>query len=333
VKRSALLVFLAACGGPPAPATPRASAALAPELRADVDAGVAKYRAALEKFGRWEEDATWGVRFCPYDVAGETGRFEPYRTHGHWQAGGKGARWVADRPGSWRDVTTHAGWWVLRQATDEWCWIPGAETHDGRVGWRAGRGFVGWAPLSPLGAAGDMPPDRAWSYTFLGLVYEKWLSSLTGEAWDTARASTLPKPGAPPMYLMAPRAEAVKRARDALEAHVMAQGAPLGDDGELPAAMALWALVSERPMAGAFAVDTSAAARKKAAGGDDRPKIESKPPTPFDWPMPFELPGMDGMPGGMPGLDGLPGGMLLPPGLVPGGAPKKGAPLKGPAGI
>lgn len=188
----------------------------------------AAFEQQLEPYGRWEEDARWGRRWCPRDPPPGEAAFVAFRNYGHWESG---PRWVTSRPGTWLETTTTRGAWIYRQASDEWCWIPGNDPPA--FAWKKGLGFVGWAPLPPSKKVEDVP-DRAFTYTMLGLLYDPWLTTLTGEARTDAMTATRLSP--------APSNEEVASARAELLAR-----AGLHEGNELPPAQALWALSSGAP--------------------------------------------------------------------------------------
>jgi hypothetical protein len=258
------LLAVAGCASGPPPAAPVVALearthALPPHVAQDVAAGYAKHRDALAAHGEWLADPRFIVRWCPSEQASRRVDgvfFVPFRTHGHWlgRASG-GARWQTDEPGTWLDATTHAGWWVYRAPTDDWCWIPGAEETDGRVAWRAGGGLVGWAPLGPTDLAeGTAPPERAWTFTFLGAIYEHRTSPLLGDAIEVAWAMTMPPDGTA-FYVEAPPVPVVTAARRELVLHLVSIGRM--QDGvsdpmvaDLPPSSIVWSALLESPMRG-----------------------------------------------------------------------------------
>ena len=297
--RRAIVVTAVALGCGHARA-PSAATELPDEVARDVEEG-ARASAALEAWARFEPDPRWGQRWCPRETPSGEARPEPYRNYGHWSGAG-GTRWASARPGTWLDATTRAGWWTYRQASDEWCWVPGLAKHEGRVAWRTGMGYVGWAPLPPSGRVEDVP-DAAWTYTLLGLLHEPWLTTLTGDARGDATFATRPRSGEPASR-GAPTEEEVRAAREPLAAQSRAAGMSEGND--LPPAQALWALVTK---AKPGKPDEQTARAPKGA-----------PQMPFPMPMPGGVPGLgsDGLQGFDPQmLQQLLGDGGLPPGLLP----------------
>jgi hypothetical protein len=242
----------------PPPAFPAASAATpVPEAVArEIAEGTARYRGALAAHGEWRADERFGSRWCPSQdaalaVNGST--FVPFRTGGRWQRSDGAPVWIAGEPGSWQDLTAHAGWWVRQDGIDAWCWLPGTSAHPGRVGWRAGGGYVGWVPLGPTDEA-EQVPSRAWTFTFLGALHEDRVSPLVGDAADVALSNTMPLPGEAPASTLAPRAEAVDDARAELASHLAYHGHLRRSVDPLPPSMLVWDALLVHPMRGPGAV-------------------------------------------------------------------------------
>jgi hypothetical protein len=190
--------------------------------------------------------------------------------------------------------------------------VPGVARTASRIAWRTGMGYVGWAPLPPTGRVEEVA-DAAWTYTLLGLLYEPWLTTLTGEARGDATFATTPRSGEPAMSDRPPTDAEVRVAREPLVAQ--ARAAALTEGNELPPAQALWALVT------------------KASPSKPKPADTAVSQMPPGMPqMPFPMPGVPGL--GMDGLQGIDPAMLqkllgdggLPPGMgLPGlpGLPKR----------
>jgi len=168
-------------------------------LAHDIEAGYRAYGAMLAPLGEWSSDAAYGVKWCPrVDPAA----FTPYRSRGHWVAGESPdapPAWQSDDPAAWTDVTTHHGWWVYdepKSAPSRWCWVPGAEATAGRVIWRTGDGFVGWAPepppTDPDDEGGGDDDDLAWSFELEGTLYDDPVDDalLDDSGADSAYAAT-----------------------------------------------------------------------------------------------------------------------------------------------
>ena len=84
-----------------------------------------------------------GWTTAPTDTCGSP---QPY-VDGSWDWTGDGWTWDSDEPWAW---TLHYGRWVLSPSFG-WVWVPGDVWGPAWVDWFSGDGFVGWAPLSPLG--------------------------------------------------------------------------------------------------------------------------------------------------------------------------------------
>lgn len=298
VRRVVSLVALAACGHAGAPA---ARSGLPDDVARDVEQGKSA-NAALVAYGRFDDDPRYGARWCPREPPAGEARVEPLRNYGSWVSSNTGAVWASARPGTWLDATTRAGWWIYRQASDEWCWVPGVAKHRGHVAWRTGMGYVGWAPLPPSGRVEEVP-DAAWTYTLLGMLYEPWLTTLSGDARGDATFATRPRTGEPAMLDRSPTEEEVRAARAPLVAQARAAG--LTEGADLPPAQSLWAVV------------TKASPSKPASKPSDA-TAQMPPGMPQ---MPFPLPGVPGL--GMDGLEGIDPAMIqkllgdggLPPGF------------------
>ena len=104
--------------------------------------------------------------------------FAPYATSGHWILTEYGWTWISDFGWGWAPF--HYGRW-LALAGRGWCWMPGTTWGPAWVSWRAGGGYVGWAPLPPRGvsvAAGSAPhsPWRFAYATSLGGAHPTYVS-------------------------------------------------------------------------------------------------------------------------------------------------------------
>lgn len=96
----------------------------------------------LAPYGEWVVREPYGWVWIPYDV---TPSWRPY-SHGHWVWTECGWTWVSYEPFGW--ATYHYGRWYY-DPWYGWAWIPGTEWSPAWVAWRAGRGWIGWAPLPP----------------------------------------------------------------------------------------------------------------------------------------------------------------------------------------
>lgn len=178
--------LLAGCARGPltGPAKPPTGTFTFASSKGEIEEGYEAYYEALAPYGTWLPEASWGVRFCP--TIAEHGRFRPYVDGGRWsaerpkQASVPGAGnpespyWVVDEGAPeavWTDITTHHGWWVNYEAEQRFCWVPGTQATDGRVVWRAGNGFVGWAPEPPAWVDDGGDSGLPWVFTFLASLY------------------------------------------------------------------------------------------------------------------------------------------------------------------
>lgn len=104
----------------------------------------ATMHAALDGYGQWMRDGTWGDVWVP-TVAGE---FVPYGTQGQWLQTDAGWYWQSEFPWGW--VAFHYGRWVRLATT--WAWVPDGTFGPAWVDWRSSSdGYIAWAPLPPNG--------------------------------------------------------------------------------------------------------------------------------------------------------------------------------------
>ena len=233
-------LFLAACGGARlhlAAAAP--GIALDPIVEKDIHAGYLAYGATLARWGRWEEDEWYAVRWCPTNPGPQ---FQPYRSRGHWgesPASTRGAPagspyWLSDDRDTWGEITSHHGWWVRLESTRSWCWVPGVEETPARVVWRSGEGFVGWAPESPSWIDDEGDGELDWYFEFLGSLFETDVGPqlLEGETRHAAAAATMPvhasrDSASAHLARVGPTAKGVREARTALVEYVYAHAGAL----------------------------------------------------------------------------------------------------------
>lgn len=217
-------------------------------VRPEVAYGYEAYADTLSAWGTWEPDGEHGVRWCPRADVIEPG-FTPYTSRGHWalseapigQAQAGSPAWVSEDSDTWGAITTRHGWWVQRR---QWCWIPGVEETPGRVVWRWGDGFVGWAPEAPCWVALDDVEYEAldWVFTLLGTLLEHNVdqNKLDGEARQTARQATAPAraPGGGPIkgQRKGPPAKSIGDARHALDRYAATHAVTLQQAAHLAAA-------------------------------------------------------------------------------------------------
>jgi hypothetical protein len=118
-------------------------AGLASPAHADVSVGVNFFYDDLARHGDWFEMDDYGWVWTPRYVSAD---WRPY-TRGRWVwSDDYGWLWLSDDAFGW--ATCHYGRWFY-DAGRGWVWVPGREWAPAWVSWRAGGGYVGWAPLTP----------------------------------------------------------------------------------------------------------------------------------------------------------------------------------------
>jgi len=107
-----------------------------------------QFEAALAPYGAWVDDPAYGRIWVP--SAAQVGDdFTPYATNGDWLDTEYGWTWSSGW--SWGWAPFHYGRWVGSE--HGWAWVPGTLWGPAWVSWRAGGGYVGWAPLPPRGVS------------------------------------------------------------------------------------------------------------------------------------------------------------------------------------
>jgi hypothetical protein len=135
---------------------------------------------ALAPYGEWIRTDRYGLVWSPY---GKQVDWRPY-TDGEWVWTDYGWAWAADEDWGW--ATYHYGRWY-DDPYDGWCWLPGRQWAPAWVAWRAGDGWVGWAPL---------PPELAWGNGgWLGDNDWDHLPGVGHHWWSFCREGELPGPG------------------------------------------------------------------------------------------------------------------------------------------
>ncbi len=126
--------------------------------------------ADLDRYGNWQNDASYGHVWYPIVGAG----WCPYRV-GHWYWAPRfGWTWISWEPWGW--LPYHFGRW--RFGVNGWCWIPGGPSFfttwsPALVHFLRSNSFVGWFPLGP----GDVfHPGR-------GLVFNQPGGTFRGGNW------------------------------------------------------------------------------------------------------------------------------------------------------
>jgi hypothetical protein len=127
------------------------------------------FRESLLPYGSWLETAQYGQVWIPSPAS--TGPdFQPYFSNGRWVFTDYGWTWVSEYNWGWAPF--HYGRWVTLP-NHGWAWIPGRVWGPAWVHWRAGNGYVGWAPLPPRGVRIAAPVVGArWSpWCFVPTTY------------------------------------------------------------------------------------------------------------------------------------------------------------------
>lgn len=96
----------------------------------------------LEPYGEWFWMTDYGWVWTPYDVPAD---WRPY-TNGRWIYTDYGWTWESGYEWGWAPF--HYGRWFF-DSRYGWVWVPGREWAPAWVAWRAGGGYIGWAPLPP----------------------------------------------------------------------------------------------------------------------------------------------------------------------------------------
>ena len=104
---------------------------------------------ALAPYGDWVYVGSYGRVWRPSAAVVGVG-FRPYGPGGHWVHTDYG--WSYESDWEWGWAPFHYGRWYLDQGHG-WVWIPGNAWAPAWVSWRYGGGYVGWAPLPPVGSA------------------------------------------------------------------------------------------------------------------------------------------------------------------------------------
>jgi len=145
---------------------------------ADTDpSALSDFRPALDPYGTWQDDASYGTVWTPDPTLVGAG-FQPYDTAGSWDFADGDYVWLSDYAWGW--VCFHYGRWAW--SAGRWVWIPGRDYAGAWVSWRVGDdgfGYVGWAP---------MPPDWIWvggvAMTLGFASQEPWTFATSGELFS-----------------------------------------------------------------------------------------------------------------------------------------------------
>jgi hypothetical protein len=169
----------------------------------------AQFQAGLAPYGSWIDDPAYGEVWEPSSsIVGAD--FTPYSSGGRWAMTEFGWTWVSDWDWGWAPF--HYGRWTM-VGQRGWCWVPGTIWGPGWVSWRAGGGFVGWAPLPPRGIPVTQPlvPRSPWRFVPAAQMGTRRPAYLPAREVrrvfpHTIVASTMPgAPGARPLAKVAPR--------------------------------------------------------------------------------------------------------------------------------
>lgn len=149
----------------------------------------ASFDETLAPYGEWlEADGTRAWRPSA-NVVGDD--FQPYATNGQWLSTDYG--WYFQSDYSWGWAPFHYGRWAM-DATLGWIWIPGTVWAPAWVDWRMGGGYIGWAPLPPIGWVVVVQPWRPY-WCFVPTAHFSgnfWAHRLPVESIHYAYAATAP---------------------------------------------------------------------------------------------------------------------------------------------
>ncbi len=102
---------------------------------------------ALAPYGSWVDSGLYGWVWVPSPAA-VGADFFPYASGGHWIDTDWGWYFASDFDWGWAPF--HYGRWYF-DVNWGWTWVPGVAWAPSWVDWRWGDGYVGWAPLPPIG--------------------------------------------------------------------------------------------------------------------------------------------------------------------------------------
>ena len=121
----------------------------APAVEDSDPSALTTFRPALDPYGAWVADPTYGTVWVPHRAA-VGADFAPYVSGGHWAlTADDDWIWVSDYPFGW--AVFHYGRWVWISGNG-WAWVPGRTYANAWVVWRvpsAEYAYVGWAPMPP----------------------------------------------------------------------------------------------------------------------------------------------------------------------------------------
>jgi hypothetical protein len=117
-----------------------------------------RFQQSLSPYGRWVRTPEYGLVWIPNGVGPD---WRPY-SHGQWAYTSHGWTFVSYDPWGWAPF--HYGRWVYYPVYG-WAWIPGYRWAPAWVSWRYGAGYIGWAPLGPVGVSvGYYNYPSAWMF-------------------------------------------------------------------------------------------------------------------------------------------------------------------------
>lgn len=103
------------------------------------------FETSLAPHGTWIVTSTCGRVWRPHRYVVGDG-FRPYHTGGQWVYTHYG--WSFESDWEWGWAVYHYGLWCPDPA-EGWVWVPGTVWAPAWVEWRAGGGYIGWAPMLP----------------------------------------------------------------------------------------------------------------------------------------------------------------------------------------
>jgi len=150
----------------------------------------ASFDDTLSPYGDWVDVNGTRAWRPAASVVGED--FQPYASGGQWLYTDSGWYFQSDYPWGWAPF--HYGRWVL-DVNYGWIWVPGNVWAPAWVDWRIGGGYIGWAPLPPIGWSVVVQPWRPY-WCFVPSPYfaapNFWSYRLPVERVHYAYAATAP---------------------------------------------------------------------------------------------------------------------------------------------
>jgi hypothetical protein len=179
---------------------------------ADTDpSALSDFRPALDPYGTWAEDPSYGTVWTPDPTEVGPG-FQPYDTGGSWDYTEGDYVWLSDYAWGW--VCFHYGRWAW--SAGRWVWIPGRDYAGAWVSWRVGDdefGYVGWAPMGPdwiwvggVAMTFGFPSQEPWTFATPGELFSPGVSghSVSGNRATPIVAHTRPFVRAQPTVAATP---------------------------------------------------------------------------------------------------------------------------------